>query len=96
MVTKLEKKIKIYFKSSFFFLIDITAKIKIERDINEARRNLERIEHTYTEVIASQVTLEKEIATYRELLESKYFQYHFNYSTICLQVQLVFEDVLIE
>jgi hypothetical protein len=47
-------------------------KIKTERDIDEARRQLERVDHTYTDVTAFKTSLEKEIATYRELLESKY------------------------
>jgi hypothetical protein len=48
------------------------AKGKTERDIDEARRHLERVEQTFTDVTAFKTSLEKEIAIYRELLESNY------------------------
>ena len=47
------------------------ARGKTERDIDEARRQLDRAEHTFTDVTAFRTTLEKEIATYRDLLEGK-------------------------
>jgi hypothetical protein len=39
--------------------------------MNEARRRLDRVEHTYADVTTFKTNLEKEIAIYRELLESK-------------------------
>lgn len=43
--------------------------MKAERDIEDARRHLERIERQYAETTVYRTSLEKEIATYRELLE---------------------------
>ncbi len=73
--------------------------MRTERDIDEARRHLERVERRYTDATVFQTSLEKEIATYRELLDSKYKNLIFRvfFSFICfLYVKMVFEDVLIE
>ena len=48
------------------------AKVNAERDIEETRRRVERVEREYADATVYQTSLEKEIAVYRELLESKY------------------------
>lgn len=58
-------------KIFFYFHEDFAARKKAERDIEEARRHLERVEREYAETTVYKTTLEKEIATYRELLEGK-------------------------
>jgi chromosome segregation ATPase len=73
-----EKRLKF-----ILFYLDILGKVKAERDIDELRRRLERVEHTYNDVTAFKTSLEKEIATYRELLESKYLNVIFHYFSIC-------------
>ncbi len=59
-------------KMKMFFVLEFLARSKTEREIREARQNLDRVEQTYSEVTAFRTTLEKEIGIYRELLESKY------------------------
>ena len=80
-----------------YFHEDFAARKKAERDIEEARRRLERVEREYAETTIFKTTLEKEIATYRELLEGKSRDSNGKFSSsLNLQVQLVFDDLLIE
>lgn len=53
------------------FLLDDPARVRVERDIDEALRHLKEVEQKYADMTVFRTTLEKEIATYRELLESK-------------------------
>ena len=47
------------------------AQAKRDRDVEDARRRLERANNDFNEVSNLKTSLEKEIGTYRELLESK-------------------------
>ena len=45
---------------------------KLAKDIDEARKRLDQADRSYQEVTTMKTSLEKEITTYRDLLESKF------------------------
>ncbi|CAF4496891.1 unnamed protein product, partial [Rotaria sp. Silwood2] len=73
-IAELQRKLNSLRKDGSF------AQARVTKDIDEARRRLERANREYDEVISLQVSLEKEIGTYRNLLESNE---HFFFKIIC-------------
>jgi len=58
------------------------AQNKMSKEILEAKRRLEQVTHDYDEVSSLKTTLEKEISTYRDLLESNEYIFPLIYSLI--------------
>ncbi|CAF2712877.1 unnamed protein product [Rotaria sp. Silwood2] len=64
-IEELERKVKSLREDGSY------AQTKMAKDIEEARHRLERANRQYEEVTSLKTSLEKEISTYRELLESQ-------------------------
>jgi len=60
----------------------VSAQAKMTREIQEAQRRLELANRDFDEVTSLKTTLEKEISTYRDLLESNEYIFPLIYSLI--------------